>query len=249
MGSGRHWTGRGAVGSAYAQQHRRRTALSIVWISRPRVLFESSPAHDRVVVPSCRVVPTRVKPIARQIAIRSQKIEGADDTCSKQLLVHKTARLSVSRRHRCLSPNVGRLSSRTAITPPRTDHVVGMTPRPPRAEPQADSAASRKVTSTTASDHCTTDDHHRRAMSPAITAADNVAYFRPAADGDKPTPAAANGGRQTNGAPDRHQLPPSALTPVQFEMSYGTPAATAADHNAMSSKDNLLTPRGQYELF
>lgn len=86
---------------------------------------------------------------------------------------------------------------------------------------------------------------------PTTTAADNVAYFRPAAedvdagDHDRRT-SATNGGRQASGAPDRHQLPPSTLTPVQFEMSYGTPAA--ADHNAMSSKDNLLTPRGQLLL-
>lgn len=62
---------------------------------------------------------------------------------------------------------------------------------------------------------------------------DNVAYFRPAAD-DKP---------------DRHQLPPSALTPVQFEMSYGMPTApgvgAGAVDDGMSSKENLLTPRGK----
>jgi hypothetical protein len=59
---------------------------------------------------------------------------------------------------------------------------------------------------------------------------DNVAFFRPAAD-DKSA---------------RHQLPPSALTPAQFEMSYGTPTAvTGAADDGMSSKENLLTPRGQ----
>lgn len=59
--------------------------------------------------------------------------------------------------------------------------------------------------------------------------ADNVAFFRP--DG---------GGRQ-NG-PDRHQLPPSALTPAQFEIGHGTPAAADDD---VSSRENLLAPRGQ----
>lgn len=83
------------------------------------------------------------------------------------------------------------------------------------------------------------------------TAADNVAYFHPAAenghdDENRRDTSATNGGRRASGAPDRHQLPPSTLTPVQFEMSYGTPAT--ADHNAMSSKDNLLTPRGQFLL-
>lgn len=58
---------------------------------------------------------------------------------------------------------------------------------------------------------------------------DNVAFFRPATD-DKS---------------GRLQLPPSTLTPAQFEMNYGTPTAVAgATDDGMSSKENLLTPRG-----
>ncbi|XP_022170729.1 putative inorganic phosphate cotransporter isoform X2 [Myzus persicae] len=129
-----------------------------------------------------------------------------------------------------------------------------MTPPPPRADPEEDSAASDRRRPVTP-DHCTTDAGQRTTAAaaaaaaittsaPATTAADNVAYFGPAAGdaGDRHRrTSATNGGRRASGAPDRHQLPPSTLTPVQFEMSYGTPAA--ADQNAMSSKDNLLTPR------
>lgn len=74
---------------------------------------------------------------------------------------------------------------------------------------------------------------------------DNVAFSRPIDDtaaADKSASAVNGcgvGGRQVASAPDRHQLPPTALTPVQFEMSYGTPA-----DDGMSSKENLLTPRG-----
>lgn len=78
-------------------------------------------------------------------------------------------------------------------------------------------------------------------------AADNVAYFRT-------DPAFANGGRRADG-PDRHQLPPSALTTtpsVQFEMNYETSVAAAAAAAAangaddgMTSRENLLAPRGQ----
>jgi len=103
-----------------------------------------------------------------------------------------------------------------------------MTPPPLRVEPKEGSA-----------DRCTTADGQRTAataMSP--TAADNVAYSAGGDDGTDDDRRRENGGRHS-GVPDRHQLPPSTLTPVQFEMNYGTPAAD------MSSKDNLLTPRGQ----
>jgi Na(+)-dependent inorganic phosphate cotransporter len=126
-----------------------------------------------------------------------------------------------------------------------------MTPPPPRADPEEDSAAATDHRRPVTSDHCTTDDgQHTTATinmsAPTTTAADNVAYFCPAAaEGDADDrhrmTSATNGGRHASEPQDRHQLPPSTLTPVQFESSYGTPAA--ADHNAMSSKDNLLTPR------
>lgn len=82
----------------------------------------------------------------------------------------------------------------------------------------------------------------------AMTGADNVAYVRSADDGptaaaDAPIAAGNGRGPQRQTVPDRHQLPPSALAPAQFEMSYGTPAA--AD-DGMCSRENLLAPRGQY---
>lgn len=72
--------------------------------------------------------------------------------------------------------------------------------------------------------------------------ADNVAYF--AADGRTATNGNGNGAGRHAAGPDRHQLPPSALTPVQFEMNYGTPV-----DDGMSSKDNLLMPKGQCDTF
>jgi len=121
-----------------------------------------------------------------------------------------------------------------------------MTPPPLCVEPKEESAAATDLRRPVTTDRCTTDG--QRAATMSLTAADNVAYFGPTTGDDETddrrretTSTAANGGRHS-GAPDRHQLPPSTLTPVQFEMSYGTPAAGAAD---MSSKDNLLTPRGQ----
>lgn len=130
-----------------------------------------------------------------------------------------------------------------------------MTPPPPRSnDPEEDSTAASDRHRPVTSDHCTTEDGHLDAVAAAITmsaptttVADNIAYFHPAAaegdaDDEHRRTSVTNGGRHASGAPDRHQLPPSTLTPVQFEMSYGTPAA--ADHNAMSSKENLLTPRG-----
>lgn len=96
-----------------------------------------------------------------------------------------------------------------------------MTPPAPRARDDAAAAA--------AAGH----DHRRE---PDVVGADNVAYFT--ADGRTATN--GNGAGRHAAGPDRHQLPPSALTPVQFEMSYGTPA-----DDGMSSKDNLLMPKGQ----
>jgi len=118
-----------------------------------------------------------------------------------------------------------------------------MTPPPPRAELEDVTLDGR---STTAAGQCTTDNGRAAAMTTDIrqVGADNVAYFCSTADDhDDRSVANGNGLRQ----PDRHQLPPSALTPVQFEMNYGTPPATtvaAGDDNNMSSKDNLLMPRG-----
>lgn len=101
--------------------------------------------------------------------------------------------------------------------------------------------------SAAAAGHDDDDDDGRRSTDAAAVTADargvdNVAFFRPGGDGP-PAAAFANGGRQTG--PDRHQLPPSALTPAQFEMSYGTLATATAAADDMSSRDNLLAPRGQ----
>lgn len=110
-----------------------------------------------------------------------------------------------------------------------------MTP-PPQAEtrtkPRADVPVEAAASATAAAE--STVDRDR-----AATTADNVAYFRGQPDDKTP----ADSGKRHAAAPDRHQLPPSAVrTPAQFEMSYGTPAA---DDGGMSSKENLLTPRGQ----
>lgn len=117
-----------------------------------------------------------------------------------------------------------------------------MTPPPLRVEPKEESADRRRSVTP---DRCAATDGQRTATAMSPTAADNVAYSAGDDETDdrrrETTSTAANGGRHS-GVPDRHQLPPSTLTPVQFEMNYGTPAAGAAD---MSSKDNLLTPRGQ----
>lgn len=79
---------------------------------------------------------------------------------------------------------------------------------------------------------------------PADDGIDNVAYFGPT-DDNKSAPAAVKSAVQNVSALDRHQLPPSALAPAQFEMNYGMPPATTANNDGISSKENLLTPRGE----
>ncbi|VVC43100.1 Major facilitator superfamily,Major facilitator superfamily domain [Cinara cedri] len=106
-----------------------------------------------------------------------------------------------------------------------------MTP-PPQAETQDKPCCRPEVPTATA------DQIDSRTDTAMAAAADNVAYFRQS--DDKTTAENGSGGKRQTAAPDRHQLPPSAMTPVQFEMSYGTPSA---DDGAMSSKENLLTPR------
>jgi len=221
-----------------------------------------SPAHDRVVVVPNATHSSIVRSRGKSLSAPPNTPERVDsksyDIGSKYSRNGPTVR-RIARRRLCRSnvrglPSTDPQSSRAAFEPPPspTDNAAPMTPPPPpRADPEEDSAATSDRRRPVTSDHCTTD--AAAIMSaPTTTAADNVAYFRPAAaaEGDADDrhrrTSATNGGRHASGAPDRHQLPPSTLTPVQFEMSYGTPAA--ADHNAMSSKDNLLTPRGQFLL-